>query len=206
MSTGGHTLTPSRSHARRLPRFPRRLLSVFRDREDLPAQDFSDGQSITEAMAALPAPAFLSAFTVHAAAPPWAGASEPGQPAGPDDRPWNGQTLTDPVTPSPRPFVPELPDPDVESDLGGLVIFRDAVRSAFVRQEEARGFRAPGVPWEKRYAGLYRARTALPAPQFGIADAAIEAHEAAKDAVAADVLARIRRVSADADRGTGAAA
>jgi len=165
---GQHNLTPSRSHAR-LPVFGYRarmadLANRLRGHGDLPEgpdadlQDHGDGMDITEALEALPAP-------------PWAGASEPGQPAGAGDGAWNGQTLVDSRLPSPRRYVPDplgqfppavpVPDPGPQADLGRCLVFRDAVRDHFVRQERAHGTITAGPPWYVEYTRVYRKRTGL---------------------------------------------
>jgi hypothetical protein len=171
----GHTLTPSRSHAR--PSALSRLADRFRGHGDLP-----------EALEPLPA-------------------------LPPEPEPWWGLTELDNPPVHHRPYVPgtlgqyppavTAPDPGPQADLGTCLIFRATVHAVFVRQEEARGFRAPDVPWHERYAGLYRARTAEPVIGcFGIADAARQAHEEAKAALAADVRDRIDRITAPAERET----
>jgi hypothetical protein len=192
-----HTLNPSRSHAR--PSRAARLVSLFRGHDDTPEapdadfRDHGDGMTVTEALRALPAA-------------PWAVASQPAQPEALDDGAWWGITELDNPPVHHRSYVPDAlglflpavtaPDPGPLADLGTCVIFRDTVRSVFVRQEEARGFSAPDVPWYERYAGLYRARTAEPVLGFGIADAAAEAHEEAKAALEANIRGRIDRITA----------
>jgi hypothetical protein len=198
-----HTLTPSHSHARPSRRRFGRLLSLVKGHGDLPEtpaldlQDHGDGMDVTEAMRALePQPA-----------PPWTVASQPSQPDALDDGAWWGDTRMDNPPVHHRRYVPDplgqfprytaAPDPGPLADLGTCIIFRDTVRAVFVRQEEARGFNAPDFPWCERYAGLYRARTALPViGSFGIADAAAEAHEEAKAALEANILGRIDRITA----------
>lgn len=130
-----------------------------------------------------------------------------------EPEPWWGLTEMDIPPAHDRRYVAS-PSPfayrdlfSAQEDLGDLVIFRDTVRTVFVRQEEARGFRAPAVPWFERYAGLYRARTALPVVgEFGIADAARQAHEEAREVLAADVRERIDRITAPVEYGIEAAA
>lgn len=184
--TGQHIITATRSHAKeRLGRLADRL----RGRDDLPGgpdvdlQDHGDTMDITEALDQLgsdeggnpPGSGYHSgigdATTWHPGLrrPPWAGASEPGQPAGPDDGAWNGQTLVDSRQPVPRRYVPEpltepappQPDPGPQADLGRCIIWRDAVRDHFVRQERAHGTITAGPPWYVEYARIYRKRTGL---------------------------------------------
>jgi hypothetical protein len=183
--SNSHTLTPSRSHAR--PSRAARLVSLFRGHDDMPEapdadlQDHGDGMDIAEAIGALPE------------SEPWWGLTEIDFPPA-HDRPY----VPDPLGQFPR-YTAAL-DPGPQADLGGCLIFRDTVRAVFVRQEEARGFHAPDVPWHERYAGLYRARTAEPViGTFGIADAAREAHEEAKAAFEANIQGRIDRITAPVD-------
>jgi hypothetical protein len=213
-----HGPTPSsRSHAR--PGLRARLLSLVKGHGDLPEapaldlQDHGDGMDVADALRAQPAP-------------PWTVASQPPQPDALDDGAWWGDTRMDNPPVHHRPYVPDplgqfpravpLPDPGPLADLRTSVIFRDTVRSVFVRQEEARGFHAPQVPWDARYAGLYRARTGLPvAPglvagvEFGIAGPLREAHEETKAECLAGMLGphwRTDRIAADADHETEAEA
>lgn len=57
-----------------------------------------------------------------------------------------------------RPFL------DVRGDLDALPLFRDTVRVHMVRQEAARGHRAPDGTWQGQYARIWHERTRFPVP------------------------------------------
>jgi hypothetical protein len=181
MSAPAHAPASSHSHAR--PSLASRLRNRFRGCGDLPAPDGRDPfpeYDRTVVLARLNTMAAENAAEAH------------------DGEPWYGLTEMDIPPAHDRPYVPALAPalPPVVTDLGALPLFRAAVHAMFVRQEQACGFRAPHVTWHERYALLYRARTALPVISFGIADAARQAHEEAKAALAADVQDRIGRITA----------
>ena len=178
--TGRRTLTLSHHHATARVPVRSRLADWFRGHGDLPGPDFQDdGDDLTVIMDQL--------------------GSDEEKPRQPAPEPWWGMTEMDIPPVHDRPYVPSLPP--VIADLGALPLFKAAVHATFVRQEEARGFRAPHVPWYVRYAGLYRARTALPLVEFGIADALQQAHEETKEALAADISSRIDRITAPVSYG-----
>ena len=187
-----HTLTPSRSHAR--PSAFSRLADRFRGHGPVPVADTQERADGTD-----------GASTVWHQAVQDAPRREGPRREARLPEPWWGLTEMDMPPAHDRPYVPDAltakrlqrPDPGPLADLGACPIFRDTVHAVFARQESARGFRAPAVPWYGRYAGLYRARTGMPVITFGIADALREAHEEAKAAVAADIRARVGRIAAD---------
>jgi hypothetical protein len=169
--TGEHIITASRTHAKaRLGRLADRLRGHgdLPEGPDLDLQDHGDGMDITEALGALPEP-------------PWEGASLPGQPDGTGDGGYRGQTLVDLSGHAPRRYAPDppgqfppavpLPDPGPQADLGRSLIWRDAVRDHFVRQERAHGRITAGPPWYVEYTRIYRKRTGLIAvrePDFAL--------------------------------------
>jgi hypothetical protein len=215
--SNSHTLNPSRSHAR--PSRTARLVSLFRGHGDLPdligrGDPAPLEYSRADVLARLNEMAAENAGDARETAPdgpPWPGAQQPRQPERLEPlppAPWSWhETMPDQRASGSRPYDPGplagflylQPDPGPLADLGTCLIFRDTVRSVFVRQEEANGFRAPEIPWHERYAGLYRARTGLPFIAFGIADALAEAHEEAKAALEANILGRIDRIMAPVD-------
>ena len=155
------------------------------------------------------------------AAPPWGswdqpGASLAGQ-GGPlhDDPRWYGYagiTMPDNRTPMERPFAPGIPGvlgqqerlsprtAPVLADLGGLTLFREAVRAELVRADAARGIRPDGGPWDAQYAAALERRTALPSlPDFDFA-AMMRAH------YTGPVVILPRHLVALDETGTGAAA
>jgi hypothetical protein len=211
------------AHAQPRPTLVSRLVSLFQRHDDLPGDAAPEytradvlsaraGQVAAQAPEFLPAPEDLTAFEQAAGELRRSGSGH-----APADEPWWGATDMDIPPQHHRPYVPDaldlfppavtIPDPGPLADLGTCLIFRDTVRAVFVRQEQARGFRAPRVPWHERYAGLYRARTSLPVIGcFGIADALVQAHEEAKAALTADVRDRIDRITAPAGYAAEAAA